>query len=772
MGLTKEEKIRKQLEQSLKDDPHNYSRIIELSSRLAQFDTTNVRFTIDAGLVDRLGKELVARQETAVSELVKNAYDADARFVELIFKNSDLQGGTLIIEDDGNGMTREDLINGFMRISSSDKIHDPTSPKFRRLRAGKKGIGRFATQRLGIKLTIITQTNDSLKALRLIINWDDFRTDKELICVPSVIDEVEKTKSHGTTLIIDGLREKWSDESIKKVYTYATDLFQPYPLSDVGDTNDSDPGFKSIFYKESEEAKTVIADETIMFFEHATAEIQGYILEDGQGFWSCKSKKLEMTEEVTVLTKDDGKPYIFTHLRNIFFKAYYFNYSAGLIPRKISTYIREISKTRGGIRIYRNGFRVLPYGEPNDDWIGLDASVRRREILPPHGNINFFGFVQITDVDGKTFNELSSREGLFKNESLFELSDFLFKSLVSSAIKIAEVRGRKTTAGQKDWQKEETPEEIINGVAKYLSEVAKNFEETPPSKNDEMDAIWKNLGSEFRIFSERLTEATAQENQIKQKLLAQVGMLRVLASLGLTVGEFVHEIKHFLPAIEGDSNYLIDVLRDEPNALRRAIQLNKNIHSFTTYTGYFDKVISQNVQRELKPVELRDVVNDFNQIISADVDRSGIQFMAPIFKGFDLFTTPMHYSEWASILFNFYTNSKKAIRRANRKGVLQIECGKESEHVYLIFSDNGDGIPENLREKVFDEFFTTSTPVGQFANRVEELSGSGLGLKIVRDLIESYGGIVSVIEPVVPFSTSMKVIVPNATKEQIDEYGI
>jgi HSP90 family molecular chaperone len=163
-----QEKIREELQNILKNDPTNYSKILELSNELAKFDKENVRFSVDAGIIDRLGKELVARHETAVSELVKNAYDADATKVELLFKESYKVGGTLEIHDNGSGMTKEQLINGFMRLSSSDKLHFPRSPRYDRKRAGKKGIGRFSAQRLGKKLTIITQTLESKEALKVI----------------------------------------------------------------------------------------------------------------------------------------------------------------------------------------------------------------------------------------------------------------------------------------------------------------------------------------------------------------------------------------------------------------------------------------------------------------------------------------------------------------------------------------------------------------------------------------------------------------------------
>ena len=118
-------KLREELKHILENEPENYSKILKLSSELSKFDQDSVRFSIDAGIIDRLGKELVARHETAVSELVKNAYDADAKKVKLTFIDSSEIGGIIVINDDGVGMTKEQLVNGFMRLASSDKIHFP-----------------------------------------------------------------------------------------------------------------------------------------------------------------------------------------------------------------------------------------------------------------------------------------------------------------------------------------------------------------------------------------------------------------------------------------------------------------------------------------------------------------------------------------------------------------------------------------------------------------------------------------------------------------------
>ena len=240
--MEEKQKIQELLKKVIAEEPNNLDKILSLTRKLALADTNKVRFSVDAGVIDRLGRELVARHETAVSELVKNAYDADAGYAKLFFNNVDNVGGQLIIEDDGNGMTRSQLVNGFMRISSSDKIHNPLSPFYGRKRAGKKGIGRFATQRLGNILTIITQTANDDEALKITINWNDYEMDKDLFAVANNIEVIPKEREKGTTLIINNLREWWTDAMIKRVYRYAIDVIQPFPLSEkeIEESQDND----------------------------------------------------------------------------------------------------------------------------------------------------------------------------------------------------------------------------------------------------------------------------------------------------------------------------------------------------------------------------------------------------------------------------------------------------------------------------------------------------------------------------------------------------
>lgn len=766
-----EQNIRKQLEETLKKEPNNYSKIIELSNELSSFDEKNVRFSVDAGVINRLGKELVGRHETAVSELVKNAYDADATQVNLVFQNAFEEGGVLHIKDNGVGMTKEQLINGFMRLSSSDKIHNPKSPKYNRTRAGRKGIGRFATQRLGNKLTIITQTESSKNALKVVIDWSDFEMDKDLASIANSIEVIDKEKEEGTDLIIEFLREGWSDAMIKRVYRYTSDLLQPFPLSKKRKTLEKrkvDPGFKSAYYRDKIEDKTKIIDEEEAFLKHALAEIEGYVLDDGQGCWSLKSKKLDFPQEVFLIGKDREIPESkFNSIKGIHFKCYYFIHLSSLLPARTLSFIKEVANERGGIRLYRNGFRVLPYGEKLNDWLGMDDSSAQRVILPSHRNVNFFGFVEVTDESGVVFDETSSREGLFENEAFNELVDFVQRTIITGVLKVAELRGKKATAGQKGYSKEVTPSEKVDSAMAKIKEI---FDESDTKGSHEKGSKGNEEGKKkFEDAFEEFEDARDKEKQEKQDLIDEISMLRILAGLGLVIGEFVHEIKRFLPGFDTDIKYLQKIVKDYPKALDRVERLDLNVKSFTAYTSYFDKAISRNVFRELEKIEIRDAINDFKDIIRNDLERAGIVLHKPIIDGFDLFTVPMHTSEWASILFNLYTNSKKAIKRKGSNGELLIKCGREKENIYLEFSDNGDGIDKKIEDDIFNEFFTTSSVAGNTASEADTLTGTGLGLKIVSDIIESYGGTIYVSTPVNDFNTTIRIEIPEYKTTNEDE---
>jgi len=767
-NATKTLELKKKLSEEIHKDSSDNNVILALSSEIAKIDDSQVRFSVDAGIINRLGKELVGKHETAVSELVKNAFDADATEVNLIFENAWNAGGTLTIEDNGTGMTKDQLINGFMRLSSSDKIHNPISDKYKRTRAGRKGIGRFATQRLGSKLTIITHTAKSESSIKVSINWNDFETDKDLLSVSISIEVIPKSKVEGTTLIIENLRDGWSDPMIKRVFRYTSALLQPFPLSKKNkDQAESsiDPGFKSYYFRQEGQELIPIIDEEEAIFKHALAEIEGYVMDDGQGCWALKSEKLNFPQEVFLIGSDDNNrenTYAkFNQIKGLHFKAYYFILDSSLFENsKAFQFIKEVGYEKGGIKLYRNGFRVLPYGENNDDWLGLDKSNNRSIVLGPHPNRNFFGFVELNDREG-LFEETSSREGIISNDAFNELVKFVYRSILSAVVKVSELRGRKAKASQKDYSKPaQSPIEIIEAAIKALSNIVNNEGLAGLSKEDLERSI-----SSFNAVLNDAAFAIEKEKEERQALIDENNMLRILAGLGLVIGEFIHEVHRFLPGFDAEISFLKNAVKDIKGVYERVELLGTNIKSFTSYTSYFDKAISRNIIRELQPIELRDVVKDFAIVIDNNLKRANITLEKPVYDGYDLFTTPMHPSEWASILFNLYTNSKKAIVRKKVDGKILIHCGKDEKNVFLEFSDNGDGIPKENEDLIFNAFFTTTSAANHSGNDAESLVGTGLGLKIVKDIVEFYGGDVYVTNSPESFNTTLRIEIPKNQKE-------
>lgn len=759
--------IKEQLSKLLGADNVDYGQILSLSNELSKFDKDNIRFSVDAGVIDRLGNELVARQETAVSELVKNSYDADATIVSLQFIDTNSIGGNLVIQDNGIGMSRDELINGFMRISSTSKIHNKLSPIFKRKRAGQKGIGRFAVQRLGSKLTIKTQSPANKEfALELKVDWTDYENDMDLYSITNTIKEISPLKNNGTSLIIENLSDKWSKASIKRIYRYISEIMQPFSLSDTPSNLDK---FEVSLLKIENNVAERIEDQQLKVYDHATATINGVIDSNRVGLIDISSEKLDIKERSIIGNDPINENIPFDKLGSVKFRAYYFIYKSNLIPKLQETAIQKLASRYGGIKLYRNGFRVLPYGEAGDDWLKLDASTRRRTLLPVHANINFFGFVEIND-DNNKFQETSSREGLIENEAFIQLQNFVYRAILKSVVRIAEIRNIKIVSNQKKYDKThyEKIEVTINNIATTIEELDRLLDNENGSIITKKKNKKKFDEARAEFLKLRKLQKEEQERTFKEK-----SMLRVLGSIGLTIGQFIHEIKYYLDNIRSDIQFLSEKLYCDTELFPRIQLLEKNFSEFHIYTSYFNNVVSNNVVRELEPLEIRTVVDDFITSIKAECEKSNIIINDPKYNGVLLYTRPMHTSEWSSILFNLYTNSKKAIYKTGHYGKLGIECGMIDNMIYLEFSDNGTGIPKEIEDKIFDEFFTTTSGLNYDdidSNNV--VLGTGLGLKIVKDIIDSYKGSIFVVSPKGEFSTCIRIEIPKLDEKDYEKYGL
>jgi signal transduction histidine kinase len=779
---------------SLLEQPDtNYDEVIALSNQIVQLDPTQVRFSVDAGHISRLGRELVGRKETAVAELVKNSYDADANFVELTFIDAEERGGTLLIEDDGSGMDVRQLINGFMRLSSTQKIDQPYSIKYNRVRAGRKGIGRFATQRLGKALTIITYTEDMENALQVKIDWEKFQNNVDLNAISSQIEYIEKPDGYrsGTTLIIENLVDAWSDTEIQRVFRYNSDLLQPYPLSPVSlKRKDKDVGFIAKMYREVHGRLQEVASIDKLVYEHALAVIDAFVDAEGRAVWSIESKQLDIYESALSLNLTEQK---YKELKNVYLRAHYYIYNGpagSFLPKNFNKFIKDMAKERSGIRVYRNGFRVPPYGEIGDDWLALDHISSVRSLLPPIKNNNFFGIVEINDIKEGSFEETSSREGLIENQAFLELVNFCNATIQAAVRRVGEARGKKITPSQKGWEKKDSTSKMRE-VAIALSELALTVESTalkihsPEFQANELGLEHSDkevshqsdeIGVVLRDIANDLQSAADQQEQDTKSLIEENEMLRILSSLGLAIGEFTHEINHYIPSLYADALWLEgqSSLPGNQTLLNVATSLKQNMNTLKSYGQYFLDAVSANASREVEIQEMGRALRSFWHTMKPVAQRYNIVLLEPIVEGYAVFSCPMHPSEWSSILLNLFTNSRKAIQRRKVPGKILLRTGIHNKNVYVEFIDNGDGIPLEYRDRVFNAFFTTSELARPFVSADTDdraLVGSGLGLKLVKDILTSYNGDIWVTDPPSGYATCFRIEIPRATRKEIRDYG-
>lgn len=791
LKMTHKTDIKNELIAILNDDKVNFDKFMSLSSEFIKEDKDSVRFSIDADLINRLGFELVARQETAVSELVKNAYDADATKVELLFDFSTGNKGLLTVSDDGVGMTYDELINGFMRISTSVKKKEELSQIYNRKRAGKKGIGRFAAQRLGEKLSVVTKGKYSNIALKVEIDWNDFKSDRDLIGISNRIYEVDPSEygltESGTILEISYLRENWSDSQIKRVYRYASDLIQPYPVA--AETHKSnlrpvseDPGFSAIFKRKEHGKVDVIADPVNMYLEHAYALIEGHIDEDGVGWWKVSSKKLNYESEYSNTATINQKQYIGEEverldslsIRKVSFKVYYYITSISHFPKNLTSMISEMLRNYGGVRVYRNGFRVLPYGERYDDWLRLDWMNRNRVLLPPMGNNNFVGFVDIDTNSTGYFEEVASREGLVDNESFRELREFVSSAILSGIVNISFARNIKVFANQKNYKpnKAETESDTVDRLKETLDTWEVSAEKPVSNNIDDDNEIHAHSEVSRTPESSELMQVNKEEFRSFKasvfKIFEKTELYRVLAGLGLAMAEFTHEVKFNLHDLLFQLHAL-NALDLDADARKSIDRLNDRVDNLRSYTSFFEQSFQSLASNELKVLDLKQVIGSFVETLQQSSMTSGSVRLEFENDGYEFFTKPSHRSNIESILVNLYSNARKAIFRAASSGIFLIKLIELEDSLVIEVSDTGDGLPAGNREKVFEPFFTTSSKSALRSNSATEMLGMGLGLAIVKEIIGGLDGEIFFTDPREGFSTTVKIILPKASKDEIPD---
>lgn len=408
-------------------------------------DPIKLPFRPRARLLQLLGDQLIGTPRLAVFELVKNAYDADAESVTVTLKGVRAHEPSIVVKDDGDGMTLDTVRDIWLVPAHDHRAHQRKSLKrtrLNRLPLGEKGLGRFAVHKLGDHIELVTRAKDSQECV-VRIDWSEliekqFLSDAEVM-VSTRSPEVFTGSRTGTQLTITKLREaSWTRGEVRRLLRQITSISSPFTdrsdrfetellVPDHPDWVDGVPDvalllrrapwhFKFSFDKGklnwTYEFKGVAGIKLAPRRIDRTAEMlqiapeRDYdIYGTEQGIKSTLPKRITADKSLSDgIGPVNGELYVFDRDREI------------LSRLGDSQLVQNFLDESGGVRVYRDSIRVYNYGEPGDDWLGLDL----RRVNTPARNISRNIVVGAIDLSLEVSNELTektNREGFVENHA-------------------------------------------------------------------------------------------------------------------------------------------------------------------------------------------------------------------------------------------------------------------------------------------------------------------------------------------------------------------
>ena len=375
-----------------------------------------LHFKVSTGLKSIIGKELINDKFIAIFELVKNSYDAGAKCVVIKFENIYSNNATISISDNGKGMSKKEIIDKWLFVAYSEKknMSYRDNLKFRRAYAGAKGVGRFSCDRLGDEVELFSKSNEDNKTHKVKINWNEFENEdqEEFQNIEVLYDEIDKQyiNNSGTIIRISGLREDWNREELLKLKKSLTQLVNPdanenYDMFDIiiNVDEEKEADYKilekgNVFEKDIVNGK--VKNHVFDVLNVKTTKIVATISEDGKKIiTTLNDRGIELFEI------EEKNKY---GLKNIKGVLYSLNRAAKINFTKM---MGIESVNYGSIFIYKNGFRVYPYGEPERDFMNIDR--RKAQGYNRYlGTREICGRIDISG-DNRGFIETSSRNNGF-----------------------------------------------------------------------------------------------------------------------------------------------------------------------------------------------------------------------------------------------------------------------------------------------------------------------------------------------------------------------
>ncbi len=703
----------------------------DYSRELAGGKTKPAKFAADSALLRELGERLVGRPHIALAELVKNAYDADATRCRITIDRD-----RITVSDNGHGMTRAEFLDYWMTIGTRNKERHGTSRRFGRAVTGSKGVGRLAAQFLAHKLQIVTTPREP-KASRLhaFVDWD------EAVETGSLTEAVAKWRIEaalvglypgrskaGTLVLLEGLKQAWSEAEIKELGRQIWMLNSPDPAfgrtrsrqrtADVFriELETSLPGLDERFEQQMRQA-----------LENHQATIKGRIVRKGRSTSSL----------VTVEFTDDDETHSFEFGQAAFLAEAEWEVRvydlSGHQPGGIAVGdMRAYFERYGGVMVYDSGFRLPYYGAQND-WLGLefDHSHRRSRSqllpdslhvpralndLPTQGRI--FGIVHVdTGKEQRAARDRQRNSGEFlkiqvsRDRLVGNRAYEVLRDAVRQSIDYYATLKRQRAASEIEIER---PREAAGSkLARLRSLVAEVRERYPDDETIE----------EIEKEAEDLEDGLESEGRSEEAIRSLLGPL---ASTGMVALAMEHEVRRDIRSARASVKNLKKLARGAADeALQRlAKELGSWVDRLEGTRRILQPMMDAEDRREVSRLRAEPVVRQAYENVAPYLGRTEVAIVVHD----ELRLPSATVTEWYAVLQNVLLNAANAtLDRADPK--IQVDIFRSGRRSYLQVSDNGFGVDLENADDLFKPFVRYSAISDE--RRELGVGGTGLGLTIV-----------------------------------------
>jgi signal transduction histidine kinase len=744
-------------------DPENVTENI--------LDEGAVPFQAEGRLLQELGKRLVASPEVALVELIKNAYDADSPVCEVRLADT---GTTLLVVDEGHGMTKADFVGKWMSIATASKVEERTSRIFKRQLTGAKGIGRFAVRYLGEHLTLVTTAKDPERGAttRLTATFDwpeiDKLADIRQAKVNYKLERVNDDAQTGTTLEIRKLNTSAdfaSESSLRSdVLRIVTPLqgLEPGRFKPGHRDSKTDPGFRVALPMEDEAgAGEINLAELVLknYWARLLIELKGKRLTFKVWFSSSDTPKtLEIKASSFISSGFVADIRYFPRRKGVF-------RGKGINGQAAWGWVRD----NHGVAVVDHGFRIVPYGYRFDDWLHLDAdsahnerdwrsiiarehfaipgAVRQRPAdnpalyLPTNFQLVGGVFVESTPPSlakaGIDLIPSMDREGFLKNQAFEELVEF-----VRAGIEFLALQDKRELDRLAAQEARAASRSLREDFRSAIAHIKASPTLTAPDKA----RITKAYGQ----LAERIEEVEEYNLKARQSLMT-------MSLLGVVAGFMTHETKSLVFEMDKAARLIGALAKKHADLKDVSAEINKRLVTFKgqlEYSQMFlngvrrDDAIAMSASGQIRYVLKRfeSFALDHGIDVTWDAD-SKVQ------------TPALPPAVYSGVLLNLYTNALKAVLAASSSipnPKVAIRSWNERGAHCVEVSDNGVGIPPELRKRIWDPLYTTTSDTGNPLG-----SGMGLGLTLVKQVLEETGGRIALVDDPPPgFNTCFRVSFP------------